>query len=163
MKTLTEKTMPGCFTAILIMLFSVGVYAFDSGSTEADGAFNPVVNTQVQLPPDGIFNFTTVNIPSGVTVTFAKNDTNTPVTIGGHAGGESVVRINQQEEGSFGRLFKSVGRYRFVRGARAWVRISNEGTKGKYLIADAVSRESHPGTSEHPGVCRDSGARPAMG
>lgn len=55
--------------------------AFESGSTEADGAFTPTVNTQLTLPPDGIFNFTNVNIPAGVTVTFQKNATNTPVTI----------------------------------------------------------------------------------
>ena len=54
---------------------------FVSGSTGADGAFNPTANTQLQLPPDGIFNFTTVNIPSGVTVTFTKNAANTPVYI----------------------------------------------------------------------------------
>ena len=55
--------------------------AFDSGSTEADGAFTPTVNTQLALPANGIFNFTNVNIPAGVTVTFQRNATNTPVTI----------------------------------------------------------------------------------
>lgn len=55
--------------------------AFNSGSTGADGAFNPTVNTTVQIPPSGIFNFTSVNIPTGVTVTFTKNVTNTPVVI----------------------------------------------------------------------------------
>jgi hypothetical protein len=54
---------------------------FVSGSTGADGAFNPTTNQAVQLPPSGIFNFTTVNIPSGVTITFIRNATNTPVTI----------------------------------------------------------------------------------
>ena len=54
---------------------------FDSGSTGADGAFSPTVNTTVDLPPSGIFNYTTVNIPSGVTVTYRKNTTNTPVVI----------------------------------------------------------------------------------
>ncbi len=54
---------------------------FVSGSTGADGAFNPTANTELQLPPNGIFNFTTVNIPSGVTVTFTKNAANTPVYI----------------------------------------------------------------------------------
>src|SRR5712692_3598038 len=58
-----------------------GARAFDSGSTGTDGAFSPTVNTTVPLPPSGIFNFTTVNIPSGVTVTFLKNTTNTPVVI----------------------------------------------------------------------------------
>lgn len=55
--------------------------AFVSGSTGADGAFSPTVNTQVVLPPSGILNYTTVNIPSGVIVTFKKNATNTPVVI----------------------------------------------------------------------------------
>lgn len=55
--------------------------AFNSGSTGVDGAFSPTVNTTVQLPPGGIFNFTSVNIPAGVTVTFQKNTTNTPVVI----------------------------------------------------------------------------------
>ncbi|MDR1995565.1 hypothetical protein [Azonexus sp.] len=55
--------------------------AFDSGSTGEDLAFNPIVNTEVQLPPSGILNYTTVNIPAGVTVTFKKNAANTPVHI----------------------------------------------------------------------------------
>lgn len=54
---------------------------FVSGSTGADGAFAPQATTDVQLPESGIFNVTTVNIPTGVTVTFRKNSTNTPVTI----------------------------------------------------------------------------------
>jgi hypothetical protein len=53
--------------------------AFNSGSTGADGAFNPTVNTELELPPSGVFNFTTINVPTGVTVTFKKNATNTPV------------------------------------------------------------------------------------
>lgn len=55
--------------------------AFDSGSTGADGAFNPTASTELQIPESGVFNFTTVNIPSGVTITFKKNSQNTPVTI----------------------------------------------------------------------------------
>ena len=44
--------------------------AFNSGSTGADGALSPTVNTEIQLPESGILNYTTVNIPSGVTVKF---------------------------------------------------------------------------------------------
>src|SRR5438132_9969082 len=54
---------------------------FNSGGTGADGAFSPTSTTTLTLPPSGVFNFTTVNIPSGVTVRFTKNATNTPVTI----------------------------------------------------------------------------------
>lgn len=59
----------------------LGASAFESGSTGADGAFNPTVNTTVPLPPSGIFNYTSVNIPVGVTVTYQRNATNTPVVI----------------------------------------------------------------------------------
>lgn len=71
------------FLSIFLLLFLSNSNAgqFNSGSTGADGAFNPTTNTELQLPPDGIFNFTTVNIPSGVTVTFKKNAANTPVYI----------------------------------------------------------------------------------
>jgi hypothetical protein len=54
---------------------------FNSGSTGADGAFSPTANTTLALPASGVFNFTTVTIPAGVTVTFTRNATNTPVTI----------------------------------------------------------------------------------
>lgn len=54
---------------------------FRSGSTGADGVFHPVVDTTVTLPPDGIFNHTTVTIPTGVTVDFVRNAANTPVTL----------------------------------------------------------------------------------
>jgi hypothetical protein len=54
---------------------------FESGSTGADGAFTPTATTTVALPPSGIFHFTTVSIPAGVTVKFARNATNTPVTM----------------------------------------------------------------------------------
>jgi len=69
-----------CLIASL-SLVPTAVSAFDSGSTGADGAFNPTVNTTLQVPPDGIFNFTSVDIPAGVTVGFASNASNTPVTI----------------------------------------------------------------------------------
>lgn len=71
--------------------------SFVSGSTGADGPLilsNPpqqsevppgsVINgsaVEIPLPTSGIFNFTTINIPSGVTVTFKKNATNTPIYI----------------------------------------------------------------------------------
>lgn len=65
----------------LLLMGSAWATSFNSGSTGADGAFNPTANTELQLPPNGIFNFTTVNIPSGVTVTFRRNAANTPVYI----------------------------------------------------------------------------------
>ena len=60
---------------------SVEAQVFNSGSTGADGPLAPTANMAVTLPPDGILNYTTVTIPSGVTVTFIRNVINTPVTM----------------------------------------------------------------------------------
>jgi hypothetical protein len=65
--------------ALVAVLACTTAHAVDSGSTGADGALNPTVNTEIQLPPSGILNYTTVNIPAGVTVKFKPNAANTPV------------------------------------------------------------------------------------
>jgi hypothetical protein len=64
---------------IISLIASSAAYGFSSGSTGADGAFSPTANVSLQVPSSGVFNFTTVTIPSGVTVTFVGNASNTPV------------------------------------------------------------------------------------
>lgn len=54
---------------------------FTSGSNGVDGAFNPASNVTITLPPNGVFNYTTVNIPPGVQVRYTRNALNTPVTL----------------------------------------------------------------------------------
>lgn len=66
-----------------------------------------------------------------------RRATNAPVTIR-HADGETKLRVNQQEEPPHGRLWRTLGIFRFVAGTNGSVRISNEGTEGKVVIADAV-------------------------
>ena len=66
-----------------------------------------------------------------------RRATNAPITLR-HADGETKLRINQQEESPHGRLWRTLGTFRFAAGTNGWVRISNEGTEGKYVIADAV-------------------------
>jgi hypothetical protein len=70
-----------CISAMLLSAPAAAQGGFDSGSTGADGAFTPTTSQTVQLPASGVFNFTTVNIPSGVTIKFNRNANNTPVTI----------------------------------------------------------------------------------
>ena len=70
----------------LVMTLTAGAPAlaqtFNSGSTGADGAFNPPTGTTtLPLPPSGVFNFTTVNIPQFATVKITRNAANTPVTM----------------------------------------------------------------------------------
>src|SRR4030095_6820774 len=43
---------------------------FNSGSTGADGPFSPTTSVTLTVPPTGVFNFTTINIPVNVTVSF---------------------------------------------------------------------------------------------
>jgi len=57
-------------------------------SNGADGAYDPSVNgdctatnCRLTLDADGIFNFTTVNIPDGYTVYFVRNAANTPAVL----------------------------------------------------------------------------------
>jgi hypothetical protein len=67
-------------TATTIIVATYGlVFGFTSGSTGSDGAFAPTANTEVLLPADGTLNYTTVNIPAGVVVTFTRNVLNSPV------------------------------------------------------------------------------------
>ena len=53
----------------------------NSGSNGSDGAFNPTANITINMAdhPDGIYHYTSVNIPVGVFVAFSPNANNTPV------------------------------------------------------------------------------------
>ena len=68
-------------SALLISATLSFAAGFDSGSTGADGAFDPSTNTVVTLPANGVLNYTSVTIPTGVTVRFNRNAANTPVTL----------------------------------------------------------------------------------
>ncbi|MBI3825759.1 MAG: hypothetical protein HY294_07180, partial [Candidatus Rokubacteria bacterium] len=89
---------------------------FSSGSTGADGALSPGGNVTIPLPPSGVFNYTTISIPPGVTVTFTRNAANTPVTLlasgdvsiggtitlDGQVGGDGSLSIQLQPNGGRG-------------------------------------------------------------
>src|SRR5712691_3524271 len=74
---------------VALMLVWIGPASgqtFSSGSTGADGAYAPTCaptpcTVTEALPPSGVYNYTTVTIPSGVTVRYTRNAANTPVTV----------------------------------------------------------------------------------
>lgn len=66
-----------------------------------------------------------------------RRSTNTLVVIH-HADGETQLRIDQQQIPEHDGLFRSLGVFRFAAGNTGWVRIANDDTDGKYVIADAV-------------------------
>jgi hypothetical protein len=60
-----------------------------------------------------------------------------PVTIR-YADGESVVKVNEGKPAPIGKLFRSLGTFRFKRDKSGSVTIGTAGTAGKYVIVDAV-------------------------
>ena len=75
-----SKTTLGIVSLSILLHASASFgQAFTSGSTGKNGPLNPTANTVIKLPDDGILNYTTVNIPKGVTVEFSRNPLNTPV------------------------------------------------------------------------------------
>lgn len=54
-------------------------FTFDSGSDGTYGAMNITTDTNLVLPPDGIFRCTTITVASNATLTFTPNVLNTPV------------------------------------------------------------------------------------
>ena len=60
-----------------------------------------------------------------------------PVTIR-HADGETTVKVNEGEHALIGKLFRSLGVFRFEKGRAGSVTIGTTGTDGKYVIVDSV-------------------------
>lgn len=83
MKNTTVKLAIGMLTVTALCAWATTANAqtFSSGSNGSLGAFNPTANTTIPLPPDGVLNYTTIFISSGITVTFTPNTANTPVTM----------------------------------------------------------------------------------
>ncbi len=81
---------------------------FDSGSTGTDGPISISADTVMTLPADGIINATTLTVDAGFTLSFTRNDFNTPVYI--LATGLVTVNGDIQVNGSEGsRVVGGVG------------------------------------------------------
>ena len=94
----------------LCLFISVAASAqnnFSSGSTGADGAFAPATTQTITVPDSGVFNFTTVNIPAGVTITFNRATNNKPLTI--LASGDVVIAGTINVDGKPGSPSTFVG------------------------------------------------------
>lgn len=97
-----------------------------AGKGEKSVTFTP------DLPKDGWYEVRLAHCYN------VRRSTKTPVTIH-HADGDTTVCINQQQEPEHGRLFRTLGTFRFEAGRKGWVRVSNDGTESdKVVIADAV-------------------------
>ena len=84
------RFLPQVMTLVLagLVSFSASGQTFSSGSTGSDGAYSPTVSgvfdpVALGIAPSGdnVFNFTTINIPTGVTIRLgASKLRNAPVT-----------------------------------------------------------------------------------
>ena len=70
-----------CVTLLVAGLPARGRAQVSTGSNGSDGAFNPTTNIVINMAnhPTGVYQYTSVNISNGVTVTFIPNANNTPV------------------------------------------------------------------------------------
>jgi len=75
------KTLISTFVGVSIAALNPWVHGqgFNSGSTGKDGALNVTVDMTLNLPPDGILNYTTIHVNTGTTLRFNANQLNTPV------------------------------------------------------------------------------------
>lgn len=107
-----RKTGGVCiFLLSMLLAVPAAVLAdFNSGSTGADGAFAPPSSPNTYVVPansSGVYNFTTVTIPSGVTVTFQKNANNSPITV--LASGDVMINGTISVNGGDGSNYQPAG------------------------------------------------------
>lgn len=95
-----KKNRFAILLAILLAAGSTAVQAQFSGSDGTDGAIDITVDTTLTLPPDGIFNATTITVAATATLSFTKNGNNTPVYL--LATGDIVIEGNIDVRGQNG-------------------------------------------------------------
>jgi len=76
MKT-TDLTKPILALGLAASL-PLGAQPFSSGSNGSYGPMDITTNTTLDMPPDGIFHCTTIDVANGAILTFNKNPLNTP-------------------------------------------------------------------------------------
>jgi hypothetical protein len=131
-----------------LLTSSHALAAYDSGSTGADGTFSPASNTTINLALAGtgagfgvydsthwavVFNYTTVNIPAGVTVQFTNHPSGAPVVwlCSGNVSIAGTVRLVGANAVSSGEpLFAEPGPGGFAGGRRTLDASAAPGTAG---------------------------------
>jgi hypothetical protein len=66
---------------LLAGMLPLSAQPFQSGSNGTYGALNVTSDLTLDVPPDGIFHCTTINVQSGRTLRFRRNALNTPVIL----------------------------------------------------------------------------------
>jgi hypothetical protein len=80
--TLLRPRSVGLGAALLLgLLPGTALAQFDAGSNGSYGPLNITANTTLDLPPDGVFHCTTINVSGSATLRFNRNPLNTPVVL----------------------------------------------------------------------------------
>src|SRR5258706_7032184 len=79
MKTSIGLSLIVSIGGLLAQRMPAQTFAFDSGSTGEYGPMNITSNTTLDLPVDGKFHCTTINVATNATLRFNRNPLNTPV------------------------------------------------------------------------------------
>lgn len=90
-----------CLLALLLFMGAAPVLLsqeFSSGSNESYGRLQVSENTTLDLPADGIFHCTTIEVAANSTLTFNRNELNTPVYL--LASGNIVIQGTIDVSGS---------------------------------------------------------------
>jgi hypothetical protein len=96
------KNVYQVINVLVIALLPIQSFAFDSGSSGADGELMITQDTELQTPPSGIFNYTNITVAAGATLTFARNANNSPVTM--LASGDVTIDGNIRVDGGAGGI-----------------------------------------------------------
>ena len=96
----------------------------------ADGKGSKTLTFLPELSRSGKYEVRLAYVPSN------NRAANVPVTIL-HAGGETIVRVDQRATPPIDERFMVLGQFEFEKGNQGYVLISNEGTR-EHVIADAV-------------------------
>ncbi len=147
-----------------LLIWTSGAYAqINVGSDGSDGAFEPVANVEVDLSLAGtgpgtgvydatewavIFNYTSVTIPSGVTVTFKNHPSGAPV-IWLVSGSVTIAgTVSLDGEGNTGTAARApIPGPGGFRGGRAFLSLESEGAGGH-----GPGGGNYDPTSNHHGV-----------
>ncbi len=79
MTKIKRSSLIGYSLLLSFFVLVVPAYSFESGSDGSFGAIDILVDTTIALPPDGIIKATSVDVADGATLSFDRNEFNTPV------------------------------------------------------------------------------------
>jgi len=114
------------------------------GSDGSDGALVVTNSMSLTMPPDGIFNYTTINIAAGATLEFSPNDLNTPVYLlaTGDILIEGIISVDGKDGDSVAGLGGAGGPGGYAGGGGGTISGDGHGPEGGAANTGDIANES---------------------